>query len=158
VQPWGVEELPGLGGHHRETVNLWGVEELPGLGLGAGDGQLSKACGRADKASLADLRGCRGGSLLHRRRDAVGQLFNGVTDLQKRARVGVSFTVGGRRRSSSSTELLNYDPNSLKLAKLANEAEARRREAWARAKRGQLAFGPLWGRPGVQGWSPRGMD
>jgi hypothetical protein len=31
--------------------------------------------------------------------------------------------------------LLNYDPNSLKVAKLVSEAEAHRREAWAGAKR-----------------------
>jgi hypothetical protein len=34
--------------------------------------------------------------------------------------------------------LLNYDPNSLKVAKLASEAEARRREAWAGAYPGVL--------------------
>jgi hypothetical protein len=32
--------------------------------------------------------------------------------------------------------MLNYDPNSLKVAKLTSEAESRRREAWAGAKRG----------------------
>jgi hypothetical protein len=55
-------------------------------------------------------------------------------------------------------KVLNYDPNYLKMAKLASEAEARRQEAWAGAKRGQLVFGSLWGRSGVQGRSPRGTD
>jgi hypothetical protein len=50
--------------------------------------------------------------------------------------------------------LLNYDPNSLKVAKLTSEAKACHREAWAGAKRGQLAFGPLWGHPGVGGGAP----
>jgi hypothetical protein len=31
--------------------------------------------------------------------------------------------------------VLNYDPNSLKVAKLGSEAEARHQEAWAGAKR-----------------------
>jgi hypothetical protein len=44
-------------------------------------------------------------------------------------------------------------------AKLASEAEARRREAWAGAQRGQLAFPrprDAWG--GAGGGAPRGTD
>jgi hypothetical protein len=46
-----------------------------------------------------------------------------------------------------------------KAAKLAREAEARRREAWAGAQRGQLAFPQprdAWG--GAGGGAPRGTD
>jgi hypothetical protein len=46
-----------------------------------------------------------------------------------------------------------------KAAKLASEAEARRREAWAGAQRGQLAFPrprDAWG--GAGGSAPRGTD
>jgi hypothetical protein len=46
-----------------------------------------------------------------------------------------------------------------KAAKLASEAEARRREAWAGAQRGQLAFPrprDAWG--GAGGGAPRGTD
>jgi hypothetical protein len=50
--------------------------------------------------------------------------------------------------------MLDYDPNFLNVAKLASEVEAHRRESWAGVKRDQLAFGPLWGHPGVQGRSP----
>jgi hypothetical protein len=38
--------------------------------------------------------------------------------------------------------MLNYDPNSLKVAKLTSEAEARRREAWARTDHGVLVNTP----------------
>jgi hypothetical protein len=41
--------------------------------------------------------------------------------------------------------VLNYDLNSLKMVKLVSEAEARCRDAWAGAKRGQLAFWPTLG-------------
>jgi hypothetical protein len=39
--------------------------------------------------------------------------------------------------------LLNYDPNSLKVTKLASEAETRRREAWAGARIRVLLYNPL---------------
>jgi hypothetical protein len=74
--------------------------------------------GPALQRSHRPAEASKGGSLLHRRREATVQLFNGVVEL------GSKFLKAGQVSERSG------------------------------AKRGQLAFGPLWGRPGVQGWSP----
>jgi hypothetical protein len=42
---------------------------------------------------------------------------------------------------ASRWRLLNYDPNSVKVTKLASEAKARRWEAWAKVK--GLLYNPL---------------
>jgi hypothetical protein len=55
------------------------------------------------------------------------------------ASAGSSHSQGGREEvhhESSKCFLLNYDPNSLKVAKLVSEAEACYREAWAGATLG----------------------